>query len=354
MVPLQLHRRQRDMINAGGTLDFRRATCIEQAPPTKAAFELPPQFQTFSVGDGDERFQMVVETDPAKRGQFDQWVFENPVVGELAQLFLRLLRGSGTLIDLGANIGTVCFPVAASGSRVVAVEMLPENNLKLALGALVNRFPWFRVIPTAATDTETIVGYQYASAWGQVSEAPGAKPALGLRLDSILDLIALDSPGFIRAPVVMKIDVEGHELATLHGAERLLRRHRPAFVFESIQSAADPVGRTQETKRFVCELGYSLHVIRGTIIAPHRMNDDQISLVSDILAIPNGEQRLVADRLKDYQMRRLLEAEQIAWLDECMTQGDMHRRHIAALIPRIRPLLPNKAAELDRVERALA
>ena len=98
---------------------------------------LPSTFLSFPVeGKGGSQFQMVVVTD--NRPQYDQHVFETGFYSELATLFVQLLRGEGTLIDLGANIGNVCLPVAATGTRVVAVEMLPANVLKLTLAGLIN------------------------------------------------------------------------------------------------------------------------------------------------------------------------------------------------------------------------
>ena len=101
---------------------------------------------------------MVLEAD--NLSQYDQWIFDNRFYGELARLFVQLLRGEGTLIDLGANIGTVCLPVAAAGSRVVAVEMLPSNSLKLTLAALVNQFPHFLSCKRQQTNLEGIVGFE--------------------------------------------------------------------------------------------------------------------------------------------------------------------------------------------------
>ena len=69
-------------------------------------------------------------------------------------------------------------------------------------------------------DRDGMVGYAGDEAWAQVSTEHTTQQAVGLRLDTIIDLIELDSPEFLQAPIVMKIDIEGHELAALQGAER--------------------------------------------------------------------------------------------------------------------------------------
>jgi hypothetical protein len=151
----------------------------------------------------------------------------------------------------------------------------------------------------------------------------------------------------------MKIDIEGHELSALRGAEGLLRKHRPVFVFESIQLAADDPGNARAVKNIVCSYGYSLHMIRGNILSPHLPDDEQIRLVSDILAIPGGKPDFVAERLSDYQMRTLSPTEQIAWLAEIALHGEPHRRHAAALIPELKRQLPDHAGDLDRLMDSL-
>ncbi len=341
---------RRELENIQEERDRLRAEISALPRKRDCSFILPPGFVAFPV-EGDE-FQMVVEAND--RSEYDQYVYQTRGYSELGRLFVRLLRGEGTLIDLGANIGTVCLPVAAAGNRVIAVEMLPANVLKLTLAGLVNRLPHLRVVQAAVTDAETIVGYVNESAWGQVSTSPTANQAVGLRLDTILNLIELDSPWFLRAPIAMKIDIEGHELAALQGAERLLRERRPIFVFEAIQAAYDGPGKTQAVKQLVCDYGYSLHIIRGQILSPHLPDDEQISLVSDILAVPYELGQFIIDRLSDYQMRPLSPAEQIAWLAEVAPQGALHRHHIAAIIPWMKRRLPNDIAELDQLAGSLS
>jgi hypothetical protein len=160
----------------------------------------------------------------------------------------------------------------------------------------------------------------------------------------------MDSPWFLESPVVMKIDIEGHELAALMGAKRLLAKHRPPVVFESIQLAYDPPGNPRAVKELVAGLGYNLHVIRGNILAPHHPSDQQISPVSDILAIPNERQNEIYQSLSGCLMRPLSPREQVDWLKEiAQAEAGGFYRHISALIPIISKQIPEVAAELDLI-----
>jgi FkbM family methyltransferase len=312
-------------------------------------FRLPPEFQTVSIaGHQGKQFQVVVDaTNPSS---YEQWIIDSTYYSDIARLLVTLLGGSGTLIDLGANIGTVSLPVGTTGSRVIALEMLPGNAMKLTLAVAVNHLPHFRVIQAAVTDHDGYIGYVGDAAWAQVSTAKTALQAVGMCLDTIIDIVELDSPWFLQSPVVMKIDVEGHELAALLGGERFLARHRPPVVFESIQLAYEAQGKARAVKDIFAGLNYSLHVIRGNILAPHQPSDQQISPVSDILAIPNERQDAIRALLSGCPMRPLSPREQVDWLKEvAQAEAGGYHRHIAALIPTIRNQIPEVAAELDLI-----
>jgi FkbM family methyltransferase len=312
-------------------------------------FCLPLEFRAVSIaGHEGKHFQVVVDaTDPSS---YEQWIIDTKYYSDIARLLVMLLGGSGTLIDVGANVGTVGLPVGATGSHVIALEMLPDNAMKLTLGAAVNRLPYFRVVQAAVTDRDGCIGYVGDAAWAQVSTARTALQAVGMRLDTIIDVVELDSPRFLKSPVVMKIDIEGHELAALLGAERFLAKHRPPVVFESIQVAYEAPGKAGAVKALIAGLGYSMHLIRGNILAPHHPSDQQISPVSDILAIPNEQQDAIYASLSGCQMRPLSPREQVDWLKEiAQAEAGEFNRHISALIPMIRMQIPEVTAELDLI-----
>jgi FkbM family methyltransferase len=293
-------------------------------------FALPPEFHAVSItGHEGVAFQIVVEgKDPPT---YDRWVIDSKPYSDIARLLVQILSGGGTLIDLGANIGTICVPVAATGSRVIAVEMLPRNAMKLILAASLNRLDRFRIIQAAATDRDGLVWYAGDEAWAQISTRITASQATGVRLDTIVDQIELESPDFIQKPVAMKIDIEGHELAALRGAQRLFTEHRPIFVFESIQVATDHPEEAVALKKFVSLAGYELYMLRGTVLSPHLEDDLQISPTSDILAVPIEASAMIFRRLTNYSVRPLTRQEQSEWLEEVRISREALSDHVAAV-----------------------
>lgn len=81
---------------------------------------------------------------------------------------------------------------------------------------------------------------------------PDANPGFETR-DVTVRLTPIDALGL--PPVgVVKIDVEGHELAVLRGAHRLLASHRPAVIVESEER--HHAGGVEQVRRFLADLGY--------------------------------------------------------------------------------------------------
>jgi len=141
---------------------------------------------------------------------------------------------SGTLVDVGANIGAICLPFAAARPawRVIGVE--PNRRLSgiLATNATVNRLLNVEVAQ-AACGAETGVipfanppldlqGNMGTMAVGRLGDAEPA-PTLMIRLDEI-------APADTR---LVKIDAEGLDAEVLRGAPRLMSDIRPIWVVEA-------------------------------------------------------------------------------------------------------------------------
>lgn len=141
------------------------------------------------------------------------------------------------------------------------------------MAASLNQLTRFRIVQAAVTDHDGLVGPAGDEAWAQVSTDATTPRAVGLQLDTIIDLIELDSPHFLQRPVAMKIDVEGHEFAALHGAHRFFTELRPILVFEFIQVATDRPERTIALKKFVSRAEYQLYMLRDAVLPPHLADD---------------------------------------------------------------------------------
>ncbi|HVR91841.1 MAG TPA: FkbM family methyltransferase [Novosphingobium sp.] len=154
---------------------------------------------------------------------------------EIAALCEQVVPGS-TVFDVGANIGLSALEFArATGSsgKVIAFEPHPDTATRLAVNLREN-----------GVDNVEIVQSAVGAAPGSVTFHESAQPTL-----SSASVIPPDFVRSFEVPVTtvdlawaqagcpqvsaFKIDVEGGELAVLHGAAELLAQQSPAILLEA-------------------------------------------------------------------------------------------------------------------------
>jgi FkbM family methyltransferase len=192
--------------------------------------------------------------------------------GEREVHLLPQLVSPGTVaIDVGAHIGdysySLCKHVGAGG-HVIAIEPLPDLARMLQTAARKLRLPMtvincaLSAEPGFAELHVPINNGKRAAGFATLENRAldGQTHRVELRtLDSICD----SAPARIS---FIKIDVEGHELKVLRGAQQALARHRPNLLIE-IEQRHSPVA-IQDTLGFVEALGY-----RGTFLDPNQIED---------------------------------------------------------------------------------
>ena len=234
----------------------------------------------------------------------------------------EILRSrQGMLIDVGANVGQTLldFLSAPVRSAYVGFEPNPVCYGHLAKFISANGLEQCLVIPAALGDTNGIAQlYRYG---GDVDSGATTLPELRPRLKSVgtticmlrLDDIADDLPGNDIA--LIKIDVEGGELAALRGMERTIARSKPWLMCEvlhrDVSAAAEPFAqRCDDLTRFVAGLGYQMlqlvqdgagaRIVRLEEVAAFpaiQWNDETSPLACDYLLVPNGEDALAREVL---------------------------------------------------------
>lgn len=141
--------------------------------------------------------------------------------------WVRHLKPGMVVHDIGANVGfyTLLASVLVGPSgRVVAFEPLPRNLEFLHGHSGRNRRDNVRVIEAAVADAPGEATFE--------DVAHGSMAKLSARGSIRVRLVALDElveRGEIPEPQMMKIDVEGAEVAVLKGAARLIARARPTL-----------------------------------------------------------------------------------------------------------------------------
>jgi FkbM family methyltransferase len=142
-----------------------------------------------------------------------------------------LLRPGAVFFDVGAHVGfytLMASRVVGHGGLVVAFEPNPRNLAFLHRHVGMNAIRNVRVIDAAASSTLGRLRFSCTdteSSMGHVSDV-GTIEVAATTLDH-----AVFATG-VRAPDVIKIDVEGHEAPVLEGATRILDRFGPAVLLE--------------------------------------------------------------------------------------------------------------------------
>lgn len=197
------------------------------------------------------------------------------------------------IMDIGANVGseTVSFSdIAGERGAVYAFEPYPPNLERLRRNAGQTRWRNVTVFSQALSDSAGEVAFsapaQENSGCGYVrDDSAGDDRATVTVARTTIDALA----GELRSPRLMVMDVEGHELAVLRGAERLLARERPVIVLEVLE---DLLARAGSSPVMIAEHlgshGYELYEIGRLGLSPIP-SGGRIPRASDWLAVPAGQ-----------------------------------------------------------------
>ncbi len=156
---------------------------------------------------------------------------------EVQEALVRRLGPGDVVYDIGANLGffsLIAARLVGPEGRVFAFEPAPENVEAIRSNAELNRIDNVVVIPCAVSSRAgtarlQIVDDQSWSRLEEFGEHPDTERVLEVETVAIDDLV---ESGELPPPALVKIDVEGAELAVLDGMRATIERHRPAIVCE--------------------------------------------------------------------------------------------------------------------------
>jgi FkbM family methyltransferase len=188
------------------------------------------------------------------------------------EMFWRELPLDGLVIyDVGAFHGILTLFFASRGARVIAYEPNEVNHARLIQNIRLNRL-------TNVLVRQLAIGSQAGS--GTLTYSPSMAGGGSVNANAVgtvsqrVEITTLDhdiAAAALPAPGLVKIDVEGWELAALEGARGTLDAHHPALFLEMH-------GKTMREKKrkasalvaFLCDAGYRdiRHVETGASITP--------------------------------------------------------------------------------------
>jgi FkbM family methyltransferase len=154
------------------------------------------------------------------------------------------LRG-GDFVDVGAHVGLYAVAAARQGARVLAFEPNPQAREQLQANLALNGIRDAIVVPKAAAGAPgRAVLHVPATADPSFSSLDAGRFAEGEPVEVEVTTVDAEVEAEGLSPTVVKIDVEGGELAVVAGTERTLATHRPTLLVEvSEESARELAGR---------------------------------------------------------------------------------------------------------------
>jgi FkbM family methyltransferase len=156
---------------------------------------------------------------------------------------IELLKSFGpgnVLLDIGANVGTHSIALCQTFRRVLAFEPNKALAHVIQANAIAANARNIEVFPVGLSDqtrSATLSFPRYNFSWGNLS-GRSDWTAMDIALACGDDILsgALTSAETIS---LIKIDVEGHELAVLRGLTRTLLRDHPIIVYEGLSPQAN-------------------------------------------------------------------------------------------------------------------
>ena len=240
-------------------------------------------------------------------GDLSEYPFYHPRAydKELA-LCLGWLRqvGTPTVYDLGANVGFISTHLAQmlakQAPKIYAFEPVPATFSKLEIS--VNRLgvrDAVRPVPFALSDTPGTLRIAFSRGNSLVSHVVTDQAACEIPGEQIVCASATTLDEFSAKigaqPTLLKMDIEGSEVAALRGARELLSREdRPSILFEH-----NPVALAERGVNPACFLellsGYEFYYVDDLqdqmLPFGSRIPDlSRVHWICNLFAVPTGEE----------------------------------------------------------------
>lgn len=188
----------------------------------------------------------------------------------IAKAFVDTVTPGSCVFDLGANFGQFTLLAAQlTGSRGQVFAFEPDPNAFAALQrhVMANSFSHIVCRQAAVSDAAGTATFYIAPPTISGTSSLARSAVEYYHHDYTQQEVAVERldecRSWITSPVsLVKLDVQGAELAALRGAEQLLQEHRPAIIFEADEVAMTAFGyHAQDLSAYLHQLGYVLYSI---------------------------------------------------------------------------------------------
>jgi FkbM family methyltransferase len=221
-----------------------------------------------------------------------------PKYDEILPNLVTFLDSPEWVVDIGANIGCICLPLAKHvGDRgcVLSFEADPAVFQKLQDNFSLNSFPQWRGFNEALGSSPGTLTFHRAASSGSFGNAIGSLYAndwhaggstFEVSIDTLDRVLGRDQ---INRVDVIKIDVEGAEMDVLRGSLQTIEKYRPILCLEVCEHTYTSAGWTpQDLFDLLTPFGYSFEALdernpgqTRPLRGPH--DRDYLTLVARVL-----------------------------------------------------------------------
>jgi FkbM family methyltransferase len=158
-------------------------------------------------------------------------------------LVSKIYKGDLIFIDVGANIGSTCLPIAKLNILTIAIEANLKTAQLLLKNILENDINQIIVLPFAVgaykqggkfMDLSVSIGNissaSLVKGWSHGKKPVELQKVYVTTLDQVMGSLGFMKP---KRNIVIKIDVEGFEQEVLKGSKQIIKTHRPIIIFEN-------------------------------------------------------------------------------------------------------------------------
>jgi FkbM family methyltransferase len=209
--------------------------------------------------------------DPQAREPFEWFCFRSPEMVRELDGFLAHSKDRRRFLDIGACHGLFALAFTEGRPETEAVAVDPSPLAWEILEANVRKNPGARVTPVRAALGEAPGTLTMRYSWHHLEASPesaGSPGAVEVPVQTVDALCA--ELGF--HPDVVKVDVEGYELAVFRGALRTLREDRPVLFLEIHPQRLRELGHSAgEVATVLRELGYRVFDLSDAPVSAARL-----------------------------------------------------------------------------------
>lgn len=209
----------------------------------------------------NEKLRDIIQTDTSCDAE--------PWMRALDPLLVRM----EIVLDVGANIGIVGCWLAKRAKYVFCFEPEIQNQKFLKKNVELNKIKNLKLVPVAVAEKSGVAEFAVRGSFGHhgLHDRHVSKTITSIKMPTInLDKFCTEKR--LKKISLLKIDVEGSEIAVLRGFKKYLREYRVnLIVFEHAPVFHQGVKQQMAVFDFLTEMNYSVYDLKGKVVSRDKM-----------------------------------------------------------------------------------